>query len=71
VTVAADNRELCPTEEDSGRLMSSECIVLLMLAGREGKGDRHWGWVRGAVDSGQETIEDGDSQLRTRRHHSK
>ncbi len=39
MTMVADNRELCPTEEDSGVLMSSECILLLMLAGRErGKG---------------------------------
>ncbi len=39
MTVVADNRELYPTEEDSGRLMSSVCIVLLVLVGRErGKG---------------------------------
>ncbi len=29
---------MCPTEEDSGTLMSSVCIVLAVFAGKGGKG---------------------------------
>jgi hypothetical protein len=42
------------TEEDSGMLMSSVCIVLLVLAGRGGKGDRCWDW--GGILIGQLTL---------------
>ncbi len=42
VKIDIEDREqvVCRTEEDSGMLMSSICIVLLVLAGRGGKGDR-------------------------------
>jgi hypothetical protein len=46
---------VCPTEEDSGMLMSSVCIVLLVLAVvRGGKGDRCWGWKD--LETGQLTL---------------
>jgi hypothetical protein len=33
-----------PTDEDSGILISSVCIALLVLAGRGGKGGMRWDW---------------------------
>ncbi len=63
-----------PNGEDPGMLMLSVCIVLLVLAGRGGKGAGRRGRegsYSGAVVHGQETSKDGDLKLCTKSRHSK
>ncbi len=63
-----------PDGEDPGMLMLSVCIVLLVLAGRGGKGAGcrgREGSYSGAVVFGQETSQDRNLQLCTKSRHSK
>ncbi len=57
---------MCPTEEYSGMLMSSVCIVLLVLAVRGGKGDRCWGWKD--LETGQLTLGKRPARMGIRNH---
>jgi hypothetical protein len=68
-------RRVCLTEEDSGMLMSSVCIVhIACIGGKRWKRGQVLGLEgsgNGAVDTGQETSKDKDSQSCTRSRHSK
>jgi hypothetical protein len=65
---------MCPTEEDSGVLMSSMLLYLNMLVGRGGKvGQQGLGKEpkSGAVDSEHGASESGSSHLCTESYYSK